>query len=86
MMVSGDVSDFSDSSCQLELLSANSSKKILHSFDVSGKFNQDFTISPNKNDYIVTIICNEKNIFTKRITYPNDIGVGGVLNVGILKT
>ena len=50
--------------------------------EVSGYFHDGFTVSPYSSNYQIRISCNGKVVASKLVKYPQDMGIGGTLDLG----
>jgi|GEM_PF-5198408 len=70
VFISGNVSG----ECQLKLKTEDDSA--LNSINVrkvSGSFSSDFVISPNEQNYIVEVTCNNQLVLSRLVNYPNEL-------------
>ncbi len=50
--------------------------------EVNGNFTEDFVVSPSKKTYSVEMHCGGVLVRRAQVVYPQDVGVGGVFELG----
>ncbi|MEQ8289896.1 MAG: hypothetical protein RIB78_09240 [Gammaproteobacteria bacterium] len=81
-VVAGDISSRSDESCEVQIITnGERDARDYNIRSVSGKFKEDFSVSPQSGIYTIKLLCNKIVIAEKRVKYPSDTGVGGVVQI-----
>ncbi len=52
--------------------------------EINRWFRQDFSVNPRKKKYEIKIECDKKEIFSKIVEYPTDMGVGSKVDLGVI--
>ena len=81
--VSGDISSESKEDCVIQIIVEGASAARNHYIrSVSGKFEVNFTVSPEGRKYIIEVACSGRVVRQKIVRYPDDMGVGGKVQLG----
>lgn len=70
VIISGNVTG----ECQLNLKTENDSKlNVINVRNVSGNFSTNYVISPNEQNYIVEVTCNNQVVLSRLVSYPSEL-------------
>ena len=69
--------------CDLSIRNVDSPEiKSWNKREITNRFRQDFSVNPRKKKYEIKIECDNKEILSKIVEYPTDMGVGGNVHLG----
>lgn len=85
-LVKGELTGLAVNETCLLSLNLNSEEKTPHwrTRGVSGNFSADFTVSPYSAIYQIKVSCNGKIVASRDVRYPEDMGVGGEVQLGAI--